>query len=416
MLAKIPAMAPPRCLLLLLALAAIVASPLSARAADCTAKDFATVVDESGATLRAMTLAAQPKLQDRMRRYKEAKNLNDGEYENAALDAIQDATLTKYDEQSGELVLRVDVLGRVPEGSEPDCAKLNEVRLAAAELNEVIKAKSDYMLKRLDDKISEAEGSGASPQNKKSETVAVAAPPAPVPAVRPPLKPSQPTESAQSGKPQKAEASPPKSKPAPAAPPVVVERAPAKPNDAYVPPAVAALEPNKVLMTPDGPEADGYSIDEIREATRGFFGTVSTSLASVIEHAFKQAGRPTAYVLGTEGGGAFLAGLRYGEGTLYMRSRPDTYRVYWHGPSLGTDFGASGSRTMFLIYRLHEPGALYRSFTGVDGSAYFVGGVGLTLLKGGQVIMAPIRSGVGLRIGANIGYVAFTDRPTWNPF
>ncbi len=161
---------------------------------------------------------------------------------------------------------------------------------------------------------------------------------------------------------------------------------------------------------------DGYSIEEITDATRGFFGTISTNLASVIEHAFKTTGRPTAYVLGTEGGGAFFAGLRFGQGTLFMRNVAATRAVYWHGPSLGTDFGASGSRTMFLIYKLNQPDALFRTYTGVDGSAYFVGGVGVTLLKGGDVIMAPIRSGLGLRLGANIGYLRFVDRPTWNPF
>jgi hypothetical protein len=94
-------------------------------------------------------------------------------------------------------------------------------------------------------------------------------------------------------------------------------------------------------------------------------------------------------VLGKEGGGAFLAGVRYGSGKLYMRSG-GKQKIYWHGPSLGTDFGAAGSRTMFLIYRLNGPADLYRQFTGVDGSAYFVGGVGITFLKGGEIIMAPI--------------------------
>jgi hypothetical protein len=127
-------------------------------------------------------------------------------------------------------------------------------------------------------------------------------------------------------------------------------------------------------------------------------------------------GRPTAYVLGTEGGGALLAGLRFGKGKLYMRSERGVRDVYWHGPSVGTDLGASGSRTLFLIYRMHGTEDLYRTFTGIDGSAYFVGGVGLTLLKGGPVIMAPIRSGVGMRLGANLGYVRFTPQATWNPF
>ncbi len=135
----------------------------------------------------------------------------------------------------------------------------------------------------------------------------------------------------------------------------------------------------------------------------------------MIEHAFASVGRPTAYILGTEGGGAFLAGLRYGSGTLYMR-RGGTAKVYWNGPSIGYDVGAEGGRTLILVYKLREQRDVYRRFSGVDGSAYLVGGVGMTLLKRGDVIMAPIRSGLGVRLGANIGYLRFTDRPTWNPF
>jgi hypothetical protein len=107
--------------------------------------------------------------------------------------------------------------------------------------------------------------------------------------------------------------------------------------------------------------------------------------------------------------------VRYGSGNLYMRNGA-TEKVYWHGPSIGTDIGASGSRTMFLIYRLAEPAGIFRNFTGIDGSAYVVGGIGITYLQGGDVIMAPIRSGIGLRIGANLGYIRFTPRQTWNPF
>ena len=127
------------------------------QAATCTAKDFAAAVDQSGASLRALTLEAQPKLQERMRRYKAAKNLSDTEYENSALDAIQDSKLDAFDQKSSDLLLTVNSLGRVPDGAEPDCAKLDQVKSAAAELNTVIKAKSDYMLQRLDEKIAEAE-------------------------------------------------------------------------------------------------------------------------------------------------------------------------------------------------------------------------------------------------------------------
>ena len=175
-------------------------------------------------------------------------------------------------------------------------------------------------------------------------------------------------------------------------------------------------EPGAAVALPP-PEQDGYTIDEIRDATRGFFGTISTNLASVIEHSLQQLGRPTAYVLGTEGGGAFLAGLRFGEGTLYMRSDRGVENgllarsFAWHRlRSIGIANAISSS------IRWTSPNALYRNFTGIDGSAYFVGGVGVTLLKGGPVIMAPIRSGVGMRLGANVGYLRFTERPTWNPF
>jgi len=389
--------------LLSIAVAALVAvaSPQAMAATTCTAADFAAAVDASGAGLRSFTLETQSKLQERIRRYGQVAKVEEGEYENAALDAIQDATLEKLDARSSELILKVDTLGRVPEGAQPDCAKLDEVKIAATELLSVIKAKSDYMLSRLDSKIAEAEGKAASPAKepkiaKLEPTEEKPVPPAPK---------------------ERKDVPAPAAAPTPAEPPPSKERRAeiAKPNDAYIPPLPdTAMPPVDVAPVPDN--SDGYSIDEIREATRGFFGTVSTSLASVIEHAFQKSGRPTAYVLGTEGGGAFLAGLRYGQGTLYLRHNSDTRKVYWHGPSVGTDFGASGGRTMFLIYKLHDPKDLYRSYTGIDGSAFFVGGVGITLLKGGEVLMAPIRSGLGLRLGANLGYVRFTERATWNPF
>jgi hypothetical protein len=363
----------------------------SASAATCTAADFGAAVDQSGASLRALTLAEQPKLQARLRKYKAAKKLSDDAYENVALDAIRDKKLDDLDKKSSELLLRLDSLGRVPDGAQPDCAKLDEVKAASAELTSIIKQKSEYMLRRLDEKIAEAGGAALTPKAEPPTQTAEASP-KPAPAKRPPVTQA-----------------PAKPQPTPG------WTADTKPNDAYTAPNVAMREGGRVQGLPP-PEEDGYTIDEIRDATRGFFGAVSTNLASVIEHTFKEMGRPTAYVLGTEGGGAFLAGLRFGKGKLYMRSERGVRDVYWHGPSVGTDLGASGSRTLFLIYRMHGTEDLYRTFTGIDGSAYFVGGVGLTLLKGGPVIMAPIRSGVGMRLGANLGYVRFTPQATWNPF
>ena len=166
----------------------------------------------------------------------------------------------------------------------------------------------------------------------------------------------------------------------------------------------------------DDDAADGsYSSREILQAGHGFFGSVSKGLASVVEYAFQQQGRPNGYILGQDAGGAFVAGLRYGEGMLYTKDA-GTHRVYWQGPSIGYDAGAEGSKVMVLVYNLRDPEDIHQRFGGVDGSAYLVGGVGLTFLKNGPIIVAPIRSGVGLRFGANIGYLKYTSRPTWNPF
>ena len=162
---------------------------------------------------------------------------------------------------------------------------------------------------------------------------------------------------------------------------------------------------------PDG----SYSMSEIRAAGHKFFGSISKGLASVIEYAFKRSGRPNGYILGEGAGGAFIAGLRYGEGTLYTKNA-GRHRVYWQGPTLGYDAGAEGSKTMVLVYNLRRPSDIYKRFGGVDGSAYLVGGVGITFLKRGRVVLAPIKAGVGLRFGANIGYLKYTRRPTWNPF
>ncbi len=158
-----------------------------------------------------------------------------------------------------------------------------------------------------------------------------------------------------------------------------------------------------------------YSSNEITQAGHQFFGSVSVGLARVVEHAFKSKGRPNGYILGEEAGGAIIAGLRYGEGTLYTKSAGQ-HKVYWQGPSVGYDFGAAGSKTMILVYNLYAPSDVYRTFGGIAGSAYFVGGVGITYLQRDHVSLAPIVSGVGLRVGANVGYLKFTRRPTWNPF
>jgi hypothetical protein len=158
-----------------------------------------------------------------------------------------------------------------------------------------------------------------------------------------------------------------------------------------------------------------FAPNEIVSAGHRFFGGTSRGLANLVERATQQWGRPSAYILGQEGSGAFVAGLRYGEGMLYTKDGGDA-KVYWQGPSLGFDFGGEGARTMMLAYRVRDVRDLERRFIGVDGSAYLVGGLGMTALGADNMLVVPIRTGVGARLGINGGYLKFTSRPTWNPF
>jgi hypothetical protein len=173
-------------------------------------------------------------------------------------------------------------------------------------------------------------------------------------------------------------------------------------------------EPSAAQSTPQQANAD-YSPGEIVDAGSRFFGGVSSGLAHLVEHAVSQWGLPNGYILGQEATGAFVGGLRYGKGTLFTKNAGDL-AVYWQGPSLGWDFGGDGARTMMLVYNLPATEAVYQRFGGVAGSAYFVGGLGMTVLSANGVVVVPIRSGMGLRLGANIGYLKFTPEPTWNPF
>jgi hypothetical protein len=161
--------------------------------------------------------------------------------------------------------------------------------------------------------------------------------------------------------------------------------------------------------------ADQFSSSAIIDAGHHFFGSVSKGMASVVEKASSQWGQPNGYILGEEASGAFVGGLRYGDGTLYTKNAGDQ-RVYWQGPTLGLDYGGDGARTMMLVYNLPRTDAIFDRFGGVAGSAYLIGGFGMTALTGNDIVVVPIRSGVGLRLGANVGYLKFTPRPTWNPF
>jgi hypothetical protein len=165
----------------------------------------------------------------------------------------------------------------------------------------------------------------------------------------------------------------------------------------------------------NGSLSDTYTADDLVSTGGEFFGSVSQGLASVVERAVSQFGLPNAYILGEDAGGALFAGARYGEGTMYTRNQGE-HPIFWQGPSIGIDFGGDGSKVMMLVYNLASVDAVFERYPGVDGSAYVVGGIGMTVMKFGDVVLVPIRSGVGLRAGLNVGYLKFTQEPTWNPF
>ena len=163
----------------------------------------------------------------------------------------------------------------------------------------------------------------------------------------------------------------------------------------------------------DAPEP--FAVDEVVDSGHRFFGALSRGLAEAVQEAVRRWGLPNGYILGQEASAAFVGGLRYGEGTMYTRNAGDQ-KIFWQGPSVGFDAGADGDRTMMLVYGLPAVQAIFRRFGGIDGSAYFVGGFGFTALNADGVVVVPIRTGVGARLGINISYLKFTPHATWNPF
>lgn len=159
----------------------------------------------------------------------------------------------------------------------------------------------------------------------------------------------------------------------------------------------------------------GYSAEETIDAAKRFFGGASEGIAKAIEKAFAENGRPNAYIIGNEGSGAAIVGLRYGTGTLTYKGGGGM-KVYWEGPSAGWDFGGNASKVFMLVYNLRWTNDLFQRFPGVDGSLYLVAGVGLNYLRADDITIAPIRTGVGLRAGASVGYLKFTRTRTVNPF
>ncbi|WP_026481037.1 DUF1134 domain-containing protein [Ahrensia sp. 13_GOM-1096m] len=181
---------------------------------------------------------------------------------------------------------------------------------------------------------------------------------------------------------------------------------------AFLSMVMVALLPSKAVAQT---RPDTYALGEMVDAGHRFFGSTSSAVAQTIEQIFARYGMPNGYVLGQEGSGAFIGGLTYGEGTLHTKNVGD-HNVFWQGPSIGFDYGGDGARTMMLVYNLDSVDALHGRYGGVQGSAYLIAGVGMHVLKRNNILLVPVRTGVGARLGVSIGYLKLTPMPTWNPF
>ncbi|WP_425338474.1 DUF1134 domain-containing protein [Sphingomonas jejuensis] len=192
-----------------------------------------------------------------------------------------------------------------------------------------------------------------------------------------------------------------------------VQQAPSTPAPAPAPTAPAAAGSQEALRAQAGETT--YKRDDLISAAEGVFGRGAEGLAGIIENILRDQGEPSAYISGREAGGAFIVGLRYGSGTLFHKvegQRP----VYWTGPSVGFDVGGNASKTFVLVYNLYDSQELYRRFPAGEGTAYLVGGFNASYLRWGDVVLIPIRLGVGWRLGVNAGYMRFTERQNWVPF
>ncbi len=157
-----------------------------------------------------------------------------------------------------------------------------------------------------------------------------------------------------------------------------------------------------------------YDKETISHDVTEFFGSTTEGLAKVIEKAFQEHGRPNGFIKGEEASAALTIGVRYGNGTLTLKSG-GSQKVFWTGPSIGFDAGANASKVFILVYRLPNADEIFKRYGGVDGSLYYVGGAGINYQRRGSVVLAPIRLGVGLRAGASVGYMSYSRTKTWVP-
>ena len=316
------------------------------RAASCAREDFAQAVDRAGRRpAPAQYRQCTPRLRAKLRELKEARGWPDAGFEEKAYEALQDERMAALDLQANDLLAKLDHARHRRSG------RRARLRQAAGADGDQPRAAGDREGEdRLHAGQDRPDDAAAPPLPRPSpkEQDARATASAPPPHTRAPN-----AAGASAGRRQLVDqdgaACRDRELASDRIAPATCPGAPARPSA----PVPSSAAPGRRL-----PDDEGYTIDEIMAASAGFFGKVSANLGAVIEHLFKNSGRPTGYILGTEGGGAFLAGVRYGKGTLYLRAG-STQKIYWHGPSLGTDVGADGSKTLFLIYRLKSPEDIY---------------------------------------------------------
>lgn len=217
------------------------------------------------------------------------------------------------------------------------------------------------------------------------------------------------TASAPAPAPAPVQAPAPTPAPAPAGAPVA---APATVTEAT--PATATAGATAAADTATPPPGT-YKQDDLIGAAEGLFGKGAQGLASMIQDLLKKQGEPDGYIVGREGGGAIMVGVRYGSGTLHHKIEGQK-PVYWTGPSLGLDIGANVTKTFVLVYNLHNTADLYERFGAVEGQAYLIGGFHVSYMRHRDVVLIPVRMGAGLRLGANVGYMKFSEKQRWSPF
>ena len=172
-----------------------------------------------------------------------------------------------------------------------------------------------------------------------------------------------------------------------------------------------------VTAAPDvhAAQEDTFELELVLAEASDFFGETTHGLATIFEKVFAELGEPNCFIKGEEVSGAFVFGLRYGRGTFH-RKNAETVKIFWQGPSVGWDFGGNASRAFVLVYDLDQLDDLFQRYPGIEGSFYFVAGLGVNYQRRGDVTLAPIRTGVGLRAGANVGYLHMTAEHSWIPF